>query len=129
MTGLGLNVAFFFILVDEQREYPVFETGKSKKRKKSAAMLESYTTEIIKKNHQNNQIKPKTSTTLLSNIFAIDLEQWQGNIKSVIVLQCVDERRSIDRNTEMLKKLFLKFGGQLCFGRNELKAEDYRGAL
>lgn len=49
MTGLGLNVAFFFILVDEQRESPVFETGKSEKRKKSAAMLESYTTEIIKK--------------------------------------------------------------------------------
>lgn len=49
MAGLGLNVAFFFILVDEQRESPVFEMGKSEKRKKSAAMLESYTTEIIKK--------------------------------------------------------------------------------
>lgn len=84
---------------------------------------------LSKKPHQNNQIKPKTSTTLLSNIFATDLEQLQGNIKSVIVLQCVDERRSIDRNTELFKKLFLKFGGQLCFGRNELKAEYYRGAL
>lgn len=28
-----------------------------------------------------------------------------------------------------VKKYFQKFGGQLCFGRNWLKAEDYQGGL
>lgn len=66
MTILDLKVAFFCILVDELREPLVFETEKSKKIKKCAAMLESSTTEIIKNSMlKNNQINPQTSLLCL----------------------------------------------------------------
>lgn len=80
LTVLDLKVAFFCISVGEQKESLVFEMEKSKKIKKSAAVLESSTTEIIKIPTKTTKLPPpptpSKSSTLLSNIFETDLEQW-----------------------------------------------------
>lgn len=65
LTVLDLKVVFFCISVNEKREPLIFEMEKSNKIKKNAAMLESSTTEIIKKPTKTIKKTPKYSLLCL----------------------------------------------------------------